>query len=97
MMRIIHQVGAAVRRVLNRRRTGAFWSARGAYMRPDGTLAYVSERSALWTSRAALLKEMQRSHPHVTPAAVAMRDGGECFQWVDTDGVTRFVVIHASE
>lgn len=69
------------------------WTARGAFRNADGQIVVLSEGSALWTDKAALLKEVERSHPGLEPVAAPIDGVGEWFGWVDQDGTQRFVVI----
>lgn len=69
------------------------WTARGAYRDADGQVRLLSERSALWTDKEALLKEVEVSHPGILPCAAPIDVVGEWLRWVDQDGVERFVVV----
>lgn len=72
------------------------WTARGAYRTAEGTIVLLPERSALWTDKAALLKEVELSHPDMVmvPCASQRTDiDGEWLCWLDQEGVERFVVI----
>lgn len=69
------------------------WTARGAYRTAEGAVELLPERSALWTDKAALLKEVERSHPGLEPVAAPIGLAGEWYRWVDQDDVERFVVI----
>lgn len=65
----------------------------GGFRNTEGQIVVLSEGSALWTDKAALLKEMELSHPGLVPVAAPTDRAGEWFSWRDNDGTERFVVI----
>lgn len=69
------------------------WHARGEVRNAEGQIVVLSEGSALWKDKAALIKEMELSHPGLVPVAAPIDGVGEWFGWVDQDGTQRFVVI----
>ena len=69
------------------------WSARGAFRNAEGRIVLFSEGSAMWTDKAALIREMEFSHPGLVPVAAPIGLAGEWYRWVDQDDVERFVVI----